>query len=136
MEHVLSRASSAPQTRKIEMNQISLSEANDLLKKLFDERKSLATFFMSLSGTRVRLNGFLTGSSKDKGIFITSRPLPDAGGDWINVSPFREGECTFSYGEQREIAEDLRDPNSELGESALIITFLGTGQRFAIFFTL
>jgi hypothetical protein len=118
------------------MGQISLSETNDLLKKLFEERNALSTFLITLSGTRVRFNGFLTGSSTDKGIFITSRPLPDGGGDWIIVPLFRDGECTFSYGEQREIAEDLRDPNSELGESALIITFLGTGERFAIFFTL
>jgi hypothetical protein len=117
------------------MGQLSLSEANDLLKKLFDERKSLATLLITRSGTRVRFHGFITGSS-DKGIFITSRPLPDGGGDWINVSLFREGECTFSYGEQRELPEDLRDPNSDLGESTLTITFLATGERFAIFFTL
>jgi hypothetical protein len=118
------------------VSQISLLEADDLLQKLFAERKPLATFFITPSGARVRLNGFLTGASRDTGIFISSRPLPDGGGDWINVSPFREGECTFSYGEQREIAEDLRDTNSDLGESALMIIFLRTGERFAIFFTL
>lgn len=117
------------------MSQISLSEANDLLKKLFDERKPLATFFITPSGARVRFNGFLTGSSKDKGIFITSQPLPEGGGDYINVSPFREGECTFSYGEKREIPEELRNSPDDLGESALLIDFLRTGERFAIFFT-
>jgi hypothetical protein len=117
------------------MTQMSLSEANDLLKKLFGEQKSLATFFITPSGTRVRLNGFLTGSSTDTGIFITSRPLPDVGGNYINVSIFREGECTFSYGEQRELPEELRDP-AGLGESALLIHFLRTGERFAIYFTL
>jgi hypothetical protein len=117
------------------MTQMSLSEADDLLKKLFDERKPLATFFITPSGTRVRLNGFLTGSSKDKGIFITSRPLPDGGGDYVNVSLFHEGECTFSYGEQRELPEELRD-STGLGESALLVDFLRTGEQFAIYFTL
>jgi hypothetical protein len=113
--------------------QISLAEANDLLQKLFAERKSLATFFITPSGARVRLNGFLTGAG-DTGIFITSHPLPDGGGDWINVSPFREGECAFSYGEAREVADKFRDLLADLGGSALIIHFLRTGEHFSIFF--
>ena len=43
------------------MNQISFSEVHDLLQKLFSERKPLATFFIAPSGTRILLNGFITG---------------------------------------------------------------------------
>ena len=118
------------------MSQISLADASDLLQKLFSERLRLATFFITPSGARVRLDGFLTGAKKKEGLFITTRPLPDGGGDWINVSPFVEGECTFSYGEQREVAEEFREFTRGLGESALIITFLNTEERFCIFFTL
>jgi len=116
------------------MSQISLAEAADLLQKLFSEKVRLATFFITSSGARLRLDGFLTGADREKGIFITTRPLPDGGGDWLNVSPFKKGECVFSYGEARELPEDLR--KGILGESALLIDFLSTGERFAMFFTL
>lgn len=116
------------------MSQISLAEASDLLQKLFSEKVRLATFFVTPSRARVRLDGFLTGARIAEGLFVTTRPLPDSGGDWINVSPFNEGECVFSYGEAREVADELRE--QILGESALIITFRTTGERFAIFFTL
>jgi hypothetical protein len=116
------------------MSQISLAEASDLFGKLFAEKVRLATFFITPSGARVRLDGFLTGADREKGLFIATRPLPDGGGDWINVSPFNERECVFSYGEAREVPEELR--KDILGESAITITFLTTGERFAMFFTL
>jgi hypothetical protein len=116
------------------MSQISLAEASDSLEKLFGEKVRLATFFITPSRARVRLDGFLTGVSREQGLFVTTRPLPIDGGGWINVSPFSEGECVFSYGEAREVADELRE--HILGESALIITFLTTGERFAMFFTL
>jgi hypothetical protein len=116
------------------MSQISLAEASDLFQKLFDEKVRLATFFISPSGARVFLDGFLTGAGRETGIFITTSPLPDGGGDWINVRPYDERECTFTYGESREVPEELRE--RILGESAIIINFLTTGERFVIFFTL
>jgi hypothetical protein len=116
------------------MSQISFSEAHDLLQKLFSERKPLATFLIAPSGTRVLLNGFITEVSQETGIFVTSRP--DGGGEWINVPPFSESECIFSYGEQREVAEELRNSVRDLGESALMIDFVRTGEHFSIFFKL
>ncbi len=117
------------------MSQISLAEASDLLQKCFSEGMRLAAFFITRSGARVRLDGFLTGAKAKEGLFVTTRPLPDAGGDWINVRPFGEGDCDFWYGEKREVPEELREFASNLGESALIIDFLRTGERFCIFFT-
>jgi hypothetical protein len=115
------------------VSQISPQEASDILEKLFSEKVRVSTFFNTSSGARVRLDGFLTGARPEEGLFITSRP--DGGGDWINVRPFKvAGMCTFSYGEAREVGEELR--GSILGESALIINFLATGKHFAIFFTL
>jgi hypothetical protein len=125
---------SAENNRKPEMSRISLAEVHDLLQKLFSERKPLATFFVAPSGTRVLLSGFIAEASKETGIFVTS--LPDGRGHWINVPPFSESECIFSYGEQREIAEELRNSVSDLGESALMIDFLRTGEQFSIFFKL
>jgi hypothetical protein len=116
------------------MSQISLAESSDLFQKLFAENVRLATFFITPSRVRVRLDGFLTGADREKGIFITTHPLPDGGGDWINVSPFNKGECVFSYGEAREVPDELR--KGILGESALMIDSLTTGERLAIFFTL
>jgi hypothetical protein len=117
------------------MSQISPAEASDLLLKLFNERVRLATFFITPSGARVRLDGFLTGATWEQGIFITTHPLPEGGGDFINVFPFKEGECDFSYGEERELAEENRGLARGLGESVLIIAFHSTGERFSIFFT-
>lgn len=116
------------------MSQISPIEASDLLHKLFSEKVPLKTFFVSPSGARVRLDGFLTGAN-EKGLFITARL--DGEGDWINVVPFRPGECVFVYGDTREVDLGMRDIfTRDLGDSAITMRFILTDERFAIFFTI
>jgi hypothetical protein len=40
------------------------------------------------------------------------------------------GGCGFSYGEQRELVEELRNTVSNVDESALMIDFFRTGEQF------
>lgn len=57
------------------MGQIELSEANDLLKKLFDERVPVVAFFVAHSGARIKFRGFVAGAGRDVGLFITPARL-------------------------------------------------------------
>ena len=119
------------------MSQISPFEASDLLQKLFDERTPVTAFLMTPSRARLRFNGFIVGATKEGGLFIGDRLLPDAPSNWINVFPFGEGECTFVYGEKREITADVRLLlTTDVGESALTIRFIVTDEILTLFFTL
>jgi hypothetical protein len=119
------------------MSQISVSEASDLLQKLFDERTSLAAFFVTPSRARIRLNGFIIGATRKEGLLVADRLPPATPSNWINVFPFAEGECVFTYGERREVTEDVRLLlTTDLGESALIMRFPVTDETLTLFFTL
>ena|SRR6476660_7898396 len=118
------------------MSRISVYEASDLLKKLFDERTPVKAFFTSPAKARIRLDGFIAGATLDQGLYIGDCLPPETPANWINVFPFREGECIFDYGEKREITEDVRiHLTTDLGESALIIRFIVTDELLSIFFT-
>jgi hypothetical protein len=119
------------------MSQISLSEASDLFQKLFAERTPLTAFLVSPSRARIRLNGFIVGATRNEGLFIGDRLPPDTPLNWINVFPFDEGGCVFTYGENREITEEVRLLlNIGLGESAMSLRFVVTNETLILFFTL
>lgn len=118
------------------MSQISPSEASDLLLKLFTEQSRVAAFFMGPEGTRIRLDGFVVGATREAGLFIGNRRVPEVSDAYINVFPFREGECVFSYGEKREIASEARAfLTSDIGDSALTIRFVVSDEILTLFFT-
>lgn len=119
------------------MSQISISEASDLLKKLFDERIPVTAFLIGPSRVRFLLKGFVVGATKEQGLFVGDRLPPEISVNWVNVSPFVEGRCMFEYGERREIPEGFRDDVflADLGESLLTIRFLTTSEILSIFFT-
>lgn len=116
---------------------LSLPEASDLLKKLFDERVPISAFLISPSRLRVRLHGYIVGATENAGLFIGDRRLPDLSLNWVNVFPFKPGCCSFVYGEKREIPEDVRaNLTTETGESALTLHFPFTNEILTLFFTI
>lgn len=116
---------------------LSLPEASDLLKKLFDERVPISAFLISPSHLRVRLHGYVVGATAQAGLFIGDRLLPALSLNWINVFPFEPGCCSFVYGEKREISEDVRaNFATETGESSLILHFPLTNEILTLFFTI
>ena len=58
------------------MSQISISEASDLLKKLFDERIPVTAFLIGPSRVRFLLKGFVVGATKEQGLFVGDRLPP------------------------------------------------------------
>lgn len=118
------------------MSQISPSEASDLLQKLFAEQTRVAAFFMTSAGARIRLDGFVVGATTEGGLFIGNLRLPKISDAFINVFPFAEGECVFSYGEKREISAESRAfLTSDIGDSALVVRFVVSEETLTLFFT-
>lgn len=118
------------------MSQISLRETTDLLGKLLSERVPLVAFFASRSGVRVKLRGFVDSITRDNGLVVSvsGPPLDDERG-YIGARPF-DGNCTFLYGEKRELSGELQPLADQYGESALIVRFLDFGEELALFFTI
>ncbi len=118
------------------MSQISLREAADLIEKLLSERISVRASFFAPSGARVFLPGFVDSATSRNGLVISvSGPPLDESRGWINVRPF-DRECEFTYGEKRELPEELRYLSEVHVESCLLIRFLESGELFVLFFTL
>jgi hypothetical protein len=127
---------SESQIRRLAVSQISQPEAADLLSKLLTERVPLSAFFVSRSGARVSLPGFVDSITHDNGLAISvSGPPIDALRGYINFFPF-DRDCEFWYGEKRELPEDLRPRLTTRGESALMFLLPDSGERLALFFTL
>ena len=118
------------------MSQISLREAVDLIEKLFAERLPLCAFFESPIGVRASVSGFLDSATRNVGLVVSVARPPSEGPGWINVPFLSDTECEFSYGEKRELPEEIRRLSEEHGESCLVIRFLESGELFALFFTL
>lgn len=122
--------------RRVAVSQISLREAADLIEKLLSERVPLRGFFVSPSGTRIVLPGFVDSATSEHGLVISvSGPPLDASKGWMNVRPF-DRECEFEYGEKRELPEEIQSLSETYGESCLVIRFLDCGELFVLFFTL
>lgn len=119
------------------MSQISLPEACDLLSKVFNEGVRITAFFVSPYGSRAKVRGFINSATRANGLVITVLRPPELGDVWINAFPFDEGQCEFTYGEVRELSDDVRSFLGEgTEESALVIRFVKSGEVLALFFTL
>jgi hypothetical protein len=119
------------------VSQISVGEAGDLLSKLLTERIPLRTMFLSRSGARIMMPGFVDSITPQNGLGLSvSGPPIDVGRGFINVRPF-DRDCDFTYSKKRELPEDTR---RELGgpdaESVLIMRFPDFGEMVTLFFTL
>lgn len=118
------------------MSQISQPEVVDLLSKLLAERIPLEAFFVSVSGARASLSGFVDSITRDNGLAISvSGPPIDVSKGYLNFSPFDCG-CEFWYGEQRELPIELQPIAVTRGESVLVFRLPDSGERLALFFTL
>jgi hypothetical protein len=120
------------------VNQISPGEASDLLQKLFSEQLPVVAFFASTSKARIRLNGFVVGATRDKGLFIGNSALPTEPTSFINIFPFRQEDgCRFLYGDRSEGAAEARSFVSEdNGASALAMRFVVSEELLVLFFTI
>jgi hypothetical protein len=119
------------------MSQISLSAARDLLSKLLSERIPLRALFVSPSGVRSLMPGFVDSISQHNGLGISeSGPPIDVTRAFFNLRPLIE--CTFWYGERRELAEEIRAslPVGSDDESALSIRLPQSEEVLTLFFTI
>jgi hypothetical protein len=117
------------------MPQISFPEASDLLEKLFTERIRVHALLISPTGVRAQVKGLIDSGTLEVGLVVSStRPSPDAAA--IIVVPLGAEGCVFTYGELRELPEEirLRLGAAERGESVLVMAF-NSGDTFALFFT-
>jgi hypothetical protein len=119
------------------VSQISEQEASDLLSKLLQERRPLRILFVTGSGVRCNLPGFIESMSEKKGLVVSESGAPvNNRSAWLNIRAFNR-RCEFHYGEMREIPADfqaLMEP--EEAESMLMIRFLDAGETAMFFFSL
>jgi len=114
---------------------ISLKEAQDLLNKLFSEHLPVVAFFVSPTGTQMRLNGFVDSITRDNGLVIAAGSPPSQGSGFIRVLIF-DRDLEFSYGDVRVLPEGMREEFAEKhGDSAFAISFLDSDELLALFFT-
>lgn len=115
------------------MSQISQPEAADLLSKLLLERIPLSAFFVSGSGTRVSIPGFVDSITLEEGLIISgSGPPIDVSRGYLSFPPF---DCDFWYGEKRELPEELQFLSSATpGDSVLVLRVLSSGEKLVLFF--
>jgi hypothetical protein len=118
------------------MSQILQAETADLLSKLMSERIPVQAFLFSKAGTRVSFFGFVDSITRDNGVLISASGAPiDLSRGYFNFLPFDRG-CEFSYGETRELPEELQlSLKDTRGKSCLMFFFPKLGDRFALFFT-
>jgi hypothetical protein len=110
---------------------------SDILSKLLSERTPLRAVFKSPSGMHFRIPVFVHSVTNAKGlIFSISGPPLDAHLGLINIRHF-DPECTFWYGETRELPEEIRQEISGPDiESVLVVRFRDPEEVFTLFFTI
>jgi hypothetical protein len=114
------------------VSQISQPDAADLLNKLLSERIPVSAFFVSSTGTRVSIPGFVDSVTSAEGVVVSiSGPPIDVSRGYLTFLP---QDCDFSYGEKRELPEELRFLSPERGDSALLLR-RPSGERLVLFFT-
>jgi hypothetical protein len=102
-----------------------------LLSKLLLERIPLSAFFVSGSGTRVSIPGFV--DSREGLIISGSGPPIDISRGYLSFPPF---DCYFWYGEKRELPDELQFLSSATpGDSVLVLRVLSSGEKLVLFFT-
>ena len=119
-------------------NEISVIEADLLLRKLIDEAIPVIAFYASREGVQARVRGFVEGVTEVMGLQLSTNQ--DAGEVRSHLSmpmgsPVGNG-CRFMYGDKRELPESVREEwSGELGDMALTI-LLPYRARLTIFFTI
>ena len=107
------------------------------MSKLLEERVPLRALFISPSGARMYLAGFVDSKTASNGLGISaSGPPIDVKQGFLNMRPF-DRNCEFWYGEKRELTDEEREGISGPDEeSALTIRFLDFGEKLFLFFTI
>lgn len=105
-------------------NIISLDDARGLANKLITESTEIRAFFVSGDGARSIFVGRLVHFSDM--LYIA---LGDGGYFKVPVSP----ECTFRFGDKREVGLSSVEEFSRMGEMALSIAFAERSQLTMFF---
>jgi hypothetical protein len=118
------------------MNKISASQAEDLLSKLLEEHVPVRMYFLSPSGLRVFMRGFVDSKTVQHGVFLRlSKPPIDPDEGFVQFRPF-DRNCEFSYGEVRELPPEVFETlTGPVEESALTMRFPDFGEIVVLFFT-
>jgi hypothetical protein len=115
-------------------NIISADDAGSLLTKLLEERIRVHALFISASGSRATLDGFVGSIDEELGVTISERP-PSSGAGYFSVPIFNR-PFESAYGDKRELPEASRESLAkDFGESMLAFWF-EDGEFFVLTFTL
>jgi hypothetical protein len=118
------------------MAQISLSDADVLLSKLLVERVPLHAIFVAPSGAECRISGFVDSKNSDGTVVVSSSGPPlIAEKGYLRFFISRPGTL-ISYGEKRELPDDLKLFADKFGESELTFETSEFDERVALFFTI
>jgi hypothetical protein len=124
-------------SERMRKRQISLEEAGLLLDKLIQEAVPVVAFFTSKDGVQVKLRGLVDSVTAEVVLVVAAKQEAVSAG-YLSVpigSPVGT-DCKFSYGDKRELPEQMRDKwAEELGEA--VLTVVGPdSSRLHLFFTL
>jgi hypothetical protein len=111
-------------------NEISSTDAGNLLSKLMTESIEVVAYFVSPDGSDCKMRGFVIGIGEGVVLIGSEKEKPES---FLTV-PF-SGDFTCVYRETRESPEEDRERLKEsYGESALSFVF-ARGARLSLFFT-
>jgi hypothetical protein len=135
---VQNAASCVPIYLSMSTNIISLTEASLLLDKLVTEPIAVVAFFVSVDGSKTVLRGFVDSITLEDGILISAtRGKPNESSTLAVGLPGDPlgADCTFVYGDKRELDESRREElSAKYGDAALSILF-PSGSRLNLLFT-
>lgn len=119
-------------------NEISVIEADLLLRKLIDEAIPVIAFYASREGVQARVRGFVEAITEVMGLQLTTNQSTAEARSHFSApmgSPVGNG-CRFMYGDKRDLPESVREEwAGELGDMALTI-LLPYRARLTLFFTI
>ena len=119
-------------------NEISVIEADLLLRKLIEEAVPVVAFYASREGVQARVRGFVEALTEVMGLQLTTNQGAVEARSHFSApmgSPVGSG-CRFMYGDKRELPESVREEwAGELGDMALTI-LLPYRARLTLFFSI
>lgn len=122
-------------------SKISIAEADLLLGKLHSESVPVVAYY-ARDGVKVMRRGVITGVSPEDGLVVADKESANKEGvplyDYLAVSLGSPpgANCTFWYGDERELPDDDRaEVVEKLGDAVLLIQ-CSDGGRLRLYFSL
>lgn len=117
-------------------SKISIAEADLLLGKLYSESVPVVAYY-AREGVKVMRHGIITGVSPEAGLVVADKesvPLYDYLA--VSLGSPTGTNCTFWYGDERELPEgDRAEVVEKLGDAVLLIQ-CSDGGRLRLYFSL